>query len=135
MGKIVVRVEENDVVPAIPRSPKVQVVSDATYVLAGGLGGICREIGRWLAEKGAKHIVFLSRSAAIGDANMDFINGLRESYGTNALAFNCDVANRDSLQAVLDICKHMPPVRGCVIGAMVLQVCSLKNITSINFRY
>ncbi|RHZ56932.1 hypothetical protein CDV55_101572 [Aspergillus turcosus] len=55
------------------------ITPEATYVLAGGLGGICREIGRWLAEKGAKHLVFLSRSAATGEANIAFIKNLRET--------------------------------------------------------
>lgn len=125
MGKVVVRVDENDLVPAIPRVPEVQITREATYILAGGLGGICREIGRWLAEKGAKHLVFLSRSAATGDANIVFIKNLRETYGVNAMAFNCDVADRASLQGVLGECKKqgLPPVCGCVTGAMVLRVC------------
>ncbi|KUL82178.1 hypothetical protein ZTR_09578 [Talaromyces verruculosus] len=134
MGKIVVRVDDNDVVPAIPRSPAVQIAPDATYILAGGLGGICREIGRWLAERGAKHLVFLSRSAAAGDANITFIKDLRESYNTNAIAFNCDVSNRASLQAVLDQCKDMPPVRGCVTGAMVLQDTLFDGMTASDLR-
>jgi NAD(P)-dependent dehydrogenase (short-subunit alcohol dehydrogenase family) len=125
MGKIVVRVDENDLVRAIPRVPEVQITREATYILAGGLGGICREIGRWLAEKGAKHLVFLSRSAATGEANIAFIKNLRETYGVNAMAFNCDVADRAPLQGVLDECNKqgLPPVRGCVTGAMVLRVC------------
>lgn len=56
MGKVVVRVDEKDMVPAVPRTPKVNVSSEATYVMAG-LGGICREIGRWLAEKGARSLI------------------------------------------------------------------------------
>jgi NAD(P)-dependent dehydrogenase (short-subunit alcohol dehydrogenase family) len=125
MGKIVVRVDKNDLVPAIPRVPEVQIAREATYILAGGLGGICREIGRWLAEKGAKHLVFLSRSAATGEANIAFIQNLLESYGVNAMAFNCDVADRASLQDVLEQLREqgLPPVRGCVTGAMVLRVC------------
>lgn len=125
MGKIVVRVDENDLVPAIPLVPEVQINPEATYILAGGLGGICREISRWLAEKGAKHLVFLSRSAATGNANIAFIKNLRETYGVNAIAFDCDVADRASLKCALDECKEqgLPSVRGCVTGAMVLRVC------------
>ncbi|KAG2001143.1 hypothetical protein GB937_010464 [Aspergillus fischeri] len=64
------------------------VLSEVTI---GGLGGICREISRWLAEKGVKNLVSLSRSAATGDANIAFIKNLRKTYGVNAMAFNCDV--------------------------------------------
>lgn len=121
MGKVVVRVDENDVVPAVPRTPKVNVSPDATYVVAG-LGGICREIGRWLAEKGAKSLVFLSRSAASGEGNKVFAEELRSAYGADIRSFDCDVGDRDALAAVLEQCRELPPVKGCVTGAMVLDV-------------
>jgi NAD(P)-dependent dehydrogenase (short-subunit alcohol dehydrogenase family) len=118
---VVVRVDPSDVVPAVPRIPKVGIREDATYIVAG-LGGIGRELGRWLAEKGAQHIVFLSRSAASGEGNKTFVNSLRTSYLTNAIAFDCDVGNRTALQEVLEKISDLPPVRGCVTGAMVLRV-------------
>lgn len=121
-GKIVIRADDADIVTAVPRKPAVQVKPNATYVLAGGLGGICREIGRWLAEKGAENLVFLSRSAAVGADNLEFIENLRRTYGTNAIAYNCDVADKASLQDVLDKCRGLPPIRGLVTGAMVLKV-------------
>lgn len=120
-GKVVVRVDDNDVVPAVPRTPKVNVSSDATYVVAG-LGGICREIGRWLAEKGAKSLIFLSRSAASSEGNKSFAEDLKRMYGTNIHAFDCDVGDSAALAAVLEKCSGLPPVKGCVTGAMVLDV-------------
>lgn len=33
------------------------VRSDATYLITGGLGGIGRRVARWLAERGARHLV------------------------------------------------------------------------------
>ncbi|KAJ6045303.1 Highly reducing polyketide synthase [Penicillium canescens] len=136
MGKIVVRVDENDLVPAIPLVPEARITPEATYILAGGLGGICREISRWLAEKGAKHLVFLSRSAATGDANIAFMKNLRETYGVNAIAFDCDVADRASLERALDGCKEqgLPPVRGCVTGAMVLRDTLFDGMTIDHLR-
>lgn len=121
MGKVVVRVDDKDVVPAVPRTPKVNVCPDATYVVAG-LGGIGREIGRWLAEKGAASLVFLSRSAASGEGNKSFAEELRRVYGTEIHAFDCDVGDRGALAAVLEKCSGLPPVKGCVTGAMVLDV-------------
>ncbi|KAH8588309.1 beta-ketoacyl synthase domain-containing protein [Bisporella sp. PMI_857] len=135
MGKIVVRVDETDVVPAVPRTPRAQVDSNATYILAGGLGGICREIGRWLAENGAGNLVFLSRSAGTGEGNIGFIESLKINYGVNALAFNCDIGNREPLQAVLDICyRDLPPIKGCVTGAMVLRDTLFDKMTVEHLR-
>ncbi|KXT06610.1 hypothetical protein AC578_8567 [Pseudocercospora eumusae] len=133
MGKVVVRVDEADVVPAVPRTPKVGVQEDATYIIAG-LGGIGREIGRWLAEKGAKHLVFLSRSAASGAGNKAYVQDLRKTYDTNAIAFDCDVGNRAALQTVLLDIRNLPPVRGCVTGAMVLQDRLFDKMTADDLR-
>src|SRR5437588_11654424 len=113
-GKIVIRVDNDDIVTAVPLTPHVEIRTDATYVLAGGLGGICREMGRWLAENGAQTLVFLSRSAAEGEGNISYIQGLKQTYDTNAIAFNCNVGERSSLQAALEKCKSLPPIRGSV---------------------
>lgn len=121
MGKVVVRVDDADMVPAVPRTPKVGVTDDATYVVAG-LGGICREIGRWLADKGAKNIVFLSRTAKSGVENAEFAEELRKTYGVNIVAFDCDVGDAKALAGVLEQCSALPPIKGCVTGAMVLDV-------------
>ncbi|RDW64648.1 beta-ketoacyl synthase-containing protein [Coleophoma cylindrospora] len=133
-GKIVIRVDESDLVTAIPRTPQIEISANATYILAGGLGGICREIGRWLAEKGAENLVFLSRSAADGDENRAYIQGLKQMYGTNAMAFNCDVANRESLASVLKKCESLPPIRGVVTGAMVLRDTLFDSMTVEHLR-
>ncbi|KAK2058396.1 hypothetical protein LY76DRAFT_463324, partial [Colletotrichum caudatum] len=49
------------------------VLSQVTIKRVGGIG---KEIGRWLAEKGAKHLVLLSRSAASGEENKAFASEL-----------------------------------------------------------
>ncbi|OLN96157.1 Lovastatin nonaketide synthase 3 [Colletotrichum chlorophyti] len=41
--------------------------SDASYLLVGGLGGLGMSVSRWMAEMGARHLVFLSRTAAEQD--------------------------------------------------------------------
>ena len=133
MGKVVLRVDEHDVVPAVPRTPKVGIVENATYIVAG-VGGIGRELGRWLAEKGANHLVFLSRSAASGAENKAFVQDLRKTYGTNAIAFDCDVGNRAALQTVLYNISDLPPVRGCITGAMVLKDTLFDSMTAQDLR-
>ncbi|OLN91972.1 Lovastatin diketide synthase LovF 2 [Colletotrichum chlorophyti] len=135
MGKVVVRVDDADVVPAVPRTPCVDIRADATYVVAG-VGGICKEIGRWLAEKGAKHLVLLSRSAASSEENQAFASELRKTYETNTYAYDCDVGNKAALQQVLDNLKSkgVPTVRGCVTGAMVLRDTLFDKMTADHVR-
>ncbi|KAH9205133.1 fatty acid synthase S-acetyltransferase [Leptodontidium sp. 2 PMI_412] len=129
MGKVIVKVDDSDMVPAIPRTPQVGVRSGATYIIAG-IGGICREIARWLAEKGAESLVFLSRSAATGAENAKFAADLRKTYGVKILAFDCDVGHRAALETALEQCKSLPPIKGCVTGAMVLDDTLFDKMTA-----
>jgi acyl transferase domain-containing protein/NADPH:quinone reductase-like Zn-dependent oxidoreductase/SAM-dependent methyltransferase len=135
MGKVVVRVDDTDLVPAVPQIPRVCIHPDATYIIAG-LGGITREIGRWLAAKGAKNLVFLSRSAASGTDNKTFASQLQKTYNVTPMAYDCDVGNKVALQAVLDDLKAMglPPIKGCATGAMVLQDSLFDKMTAENVR-
>ncbi|KAF6826616.1 polyketide synthase [Colletotrichum plurivorum] len=135
MGKVVVRVDDADMVPAVPRTPRVDIHADATYVVAG-VGGICKEIGRWLAEKGAKHLVLLSRTAASGEENKAFASELQSTYGANTYAYDCDVGNKAALQSVLDDLKSkgVPEVKGCVTGAMVLRDTLFDKMTADHVR-
>ncbi|KZL70949.1 polyketide synthase (beta-ketoacyl synthase domain-containing protein) [Colletotrichum tofieldiae] len=135
MGKVVVRVDDADMVPAVPRTPRVGIQPDATYVIAG-VGGICKEIGRWLAEKGAKHLVLLSRSAASSEENKAFASELQKTYEATTYAYDCDVGNKSALQKVLDDLKlkNVPDIKGCVTGAMVLRDTLFDKMTADHVR-
>ncbi|KAI2485626.1 Mycocerosic acid synthase [Pyrenophora tritici-repentis] len=135
MGKVVVRVDDEDVVRAVPRIPRVRIHHDATYIIAG-LGGITREIARWLAEKGAKYLVFLSRSAASGTENKAFALQLQKTYDVTPLAYDCNIGDKAALQAVLDDlkAKSVPPIKGCATGAMVLHDTLFDKMTADHVR-
>ncbi|EXL99311.1 hypothetical protein FOIG_09172 [Fusarium odoratissimum NRRL 54006] len=122
MCKVVVSVKDDDMVPAMPRTPHVNIHADATYVVAG-VGGICKEIGRWLAKKGAKHLVLLSRSAASSEVNKAFASELQTAYDVKTYSYDCDVSHKADLSEVLhDLkSKNLPEIKGCVTGAMVLR--------------
>ena len=125
MGKVVVRFSQldDDTVLAVPSAPRAAVKDNVIYVLAG-LGGLCREIGRWLAEKGARNLLLLSRTAASGVANIEYAAMLRKAYGVNVLAYDCDVGDREALRDILTKSSELllAPIRGCITGAMALEV-------------
>lgn len=76
-----------------------------------------------MATKGVRHLIIPSRSGVSSQAASDVITMLREK-GVNIATPKCDVSSASSLSAALVACADdMPPVRGCINAAIVLQVC------------
>ena len=84
-----------------------------------------------MVKWGARHVLILSRS---GPTNTSAIVLLKEmaAKGANLVAPPCDISDADSLASVLRVqSQTMPPIKGCIQGAMVLKVGSLKPLRSI----
>lgn len=102
---------------------------NATYLIAGGLGGIGRSILTWMASKGAKNLVVPTRSGASSEAAAETVKALTEQ-GVNILTPKCDVTSKESLSQLLEEVKTtMPPIRGCINAVMVLQDSVYENMT------
>lgn len=118
----VVTISPEDKIPVHPSALNaLRLRKDATYIIVGGLGGLGRSQALRMAEDGAGCIVFLSRSGASDPKAASLCEEL-ESHGTHAVCWSCDVADADQLREALDRCaKELPPIRGCIQGAMVLR--------------
>ena len=102
--------------------------------MAGGLGGLGRSMLKWLASKGAKNLLVPSRSGASSQAAAEVLETLR-GEGVNVQTPKCDVSSAESLAAILEECKStMPPVRGCINAAMVLQDSVFENMTHAQWQ-
>ena len=94
----------------------------ATYLISGDLGGLGRSIALWMASRGAKNLILLSRFGARSEAATPLLDELK-AQGVNVAAPPYDVSNEDALIVVLEQCrKTMPPIKGCIQGSMVLKV-------------
>lgn len=117
IGKIVIKFPKDDTLPLAPTIPLPEFRSDASYVLAGGLGGLGKAIAAWMAFHGAKNLIFLSRSAGKSQEDRDFFKEL-DMMGCSTQAFAIDVAD---FAAVKDaISQATLPVAGAMQMAMVL---------------
>ena len=47
----------------VSKPERVPVRPDATYLITGGLGGIGLIIARWLADRGARHLILAGRNS------------------------------------------------------------------------
>lgn len=89
--------------------------------------GVGREVIRWLARKGAKNIILISRSANVSTAS-----GLQDelsSIGAKLIPYACDVARKQELESFISVMKIIMPIRGVIQSALVLDDASFMNMT------
>lgn len=102
--------------------------ADASYLLVGGLGGLGRAIAFWAVSRGAKNLIFASRSGLAKAEARNLVKVLEEK-GVTTSVHSCDISDGLSLAILLKKTESMPPIRGVIQGAMVLQVCTI-NVTT-----
>ncbi|PYH35667.1 polyketide synthase [Aspergillus neoniger CBS 115656] len=130
MGGTVVTLDAGRSIPvsSITR-PRSQFSADVSYVIAGGLGGLGRSLARWMASRGARHLVLLSRSGARTAAAQALVKEL-ERQGVHVATPAVDISQRESLeQALLELKRTMPPIRGCIQATVALRDNMWENMT------
>jgi NADPH:quinone reductase-like Zn-dependent oxidoreductase/acyl carrier protein len=106
---------------------------DGTYLVTGGLGGLGLKVARWLADRGARHLVLVGRSGASPEAQAQLEE--LEKAGVRAVVRRCDVGNREEVAGLLsDIREMMPPLRGVFHLAGVLDDGVLREQTRERFE-
>ena len=120
IGKIVVAMSED------PKELEVKAVKqelilrhEASYLLVGGLGGLGRAISTWMVERGARNLIYLSRSAGESDADKAFFREL-ETQGRSVQAFSGSVSSLEDVKSVVR--KSAAPIAGVMHMPMVLKV-------------
>lgn len=127
-GKIILKASEQSVIPTLPHhAHPMKLRSDATYVPVGGLGGLGRGLASYLADPGAKHLTFSSRTDDVQPAAQKVLDQLEERK-VEAEIFVCDVTNPEALKrGISRIGNQVPPIKGVVQGAMVLRDSLFEN--------
>lgn len=106
--------------------PRYYFKDDATYVIAGGLGGLGRSIVQWMVGRNARHFLLLSRSGTDNNAAARDLIAAMKARGISILAPRCDITDEDAVKRILEECKQtMPPIKGCIQASMVLKVLNL----------
>ncbi|KAL8722724.1 MAG: hypothetical protein Q9225_000836 [Loekoesia sp. 1 TL-2023] len=108
-----------------------------TYVVAGGLGDIGYIICRLMASLGAENIVILSRRI-LEDQERECLQKEihRISLSTNLHIIPCDISNCNDMVRAAQIIRdqNLPPVRGVIQAATVLDDGTLERMTADKFR-
>ncbi|KAK3324470.1 fatty acid synthase S-acetyltransferase [Cercophora scortea] len=135
IGKIVVKPEPGEIVQIVPdRRPSWTFGASATYLISGGLGGLGRSMARWMVRRGARNLILLSRSGPTTEQAKSLVTEL-EAAGCTISTPICDISNEDELASVLATClESMPPIKGCIQGAMVLRDSTFSNMSLPDFH-
>ncbi|KAH8424223.1 uncharacterized protein LDX57_001981 [Aspergillus melleus] len=126
------------IVLEMPRDPSELPVSkvqgngalfrhDASYLLVGGLGGLGRAVARWMLEKGARHLVFMSRSGLESSKNREFIQDLESQGDCHITTVTGDVTSANDVARAVSGATR--PLAGVMQLSMVLHDQTLDKMT------
>ena len=132
----------------ISKPERIPVRGDATYLITGGLGGIGLVIARWLAARGARHLILAGRSSFPAREQWDgvaseSIEGARittirelESLDANVQTVVADMGSERSVNELISqsLRADRPPLRGVFHAAGVMQYEPLGNHTPEQMR-
>jgi acyl carrier protein/NAD(P)-dependent dehydrogenase (short-subunit alcohol dehydrogenase family) len=119
IGKILVRPPHE--MPQRKPTAKFTVSSRAQYLVVGGLGGFGFATAEWLATKGAKHLVLMSRNAKATGADVEALAKLK-ARGVRVELAAVDVGDRAALERyLLSLANSEIPLKGVFHAAMVID--------------
>ena len=122
-------------------------LAEGSVVVTGGLGSLGGTIARWLAGRGARHVVVVGRSPtppreswgqlppahAQGPALEAF--AALEAAGVQVQIVRADVADAVAMRTLFeDLRRAARPVRGVVHAAMVFEPTPLESLTPAALR-
>jgi acyl transferase domain-containing protein/aryl carrier-like protein len=127
LGKVVVSLEERAKI-APEKQPPIRFKADATYLMTGGLGGFGLAVAQWMVEQGARHLVLMGRRGIHSPEVAKQVEELRQA-GAEVVVARGDVSRAEDVASVLtDIARTMPPLKGVLHAAMVLEDCLLLKL-------
>lgn len=126
-GKIIVAADSNPgSTVLIHSSPRpLSLLETKSYLIVGGLRGLCGSLAICLAQHGAKHLIVLSRSGCSDDRSRAVITNCA-SLGCNVIDAAGDVTSQEHANIVFKSAN--PPIGGVIHGAMVLNVSLLTSL-------
>ena len=139
IGKVVVAndLSVNGTELEIERLEDIKAVlkSDSTYIITGGFSGLGMAVAEWFVENGARSLVIISRSGAKNDDAKEALTRMRGA-GAKVVEAKADITDSAAVKKVFDeMKKTMPPLRGIIHSAMVLDDGLFKDMTHERFMH
>ncbi|MGW5122328.1 type I polyketide synthase, partial [Streptomyces noursei] len=104
-----------------------------TTLITGGSGTLAPQLTRWLAARGAEHVVLVSRRGAHAPGAPELVAELAESH-TEVTPVACDITDRDAVAALLaDLKADGRTVRTVLHAAATIELSALADTTVAEF--
>lgn len=132
-SSVVMRMKD-EVVPLCASETPKEIRADGTYLVTGGTRGFGLQCARWLASQGARHLVLLSRSG-LAEADAEQAVQQMKAQGLTVKVCALDIGDREGLhRAMAEVRREMPPIKGVIHSAMVLDDALLARTNEAHFR-
>jgi acyl transferase domain-containing protein/acyl carrier protein len=106
-----------------------KITWQGTTLITGGTGGLGAHVARMLAADGAEHLVLTSRRGLQAEGAQELVDEL-SAKGTRVTVAACDVADRDSVAAL--VAEH-PPSAVVHAAGVSQRIASLSDLTLEEF--
>jgi thioester reductase-like protein len=128
IGKVVLSLQDRPTAIAAGPVDPIAFRADGSYLITGGLGGFGLEVARWMVDRGARHLVLMGRRGAHSEEARQAVAEL-QTAGARVEVVAGDVSREDDVARALAVVdRHLPPLRGVLHAAMVLEDCLLQNL-------
>jgi NAD(P)-dependent dehydrogenase (short-subunit alcohol dehydrogenase family)/acyl carrier protein len=99
-----------------------------TVLVTGGTGALGARVARWLADRGAPHLLLTSRRGPAAPGAGELVADLAER-GTRATVVACDVSDRDALSGLLATIPADQPMTAVIHAAGIVDDGVLDALT------
>ncbi|WP_269749936.1 type I polyketide synthase [Polyangium fumosum] len=134
VGKIVVDMRDPEArIATSMGAARSGIRADGSYLITGGLGGLGLSVAAWMVRAGARHLALLGRNGP-SEAARAAISAMAEA-GAEVRVLQADVALcADVDRSLAEIEQHMPPLRGVVHAAGILEDHTIVELSREHVR-
>ncbi|WP_406280489.1 type I polyketide synthase [Embleya sp. NBC_00896] len=99
-----------------------------TVLVTGGTGALGGHVARWVAARGAEHVLLVSRTGAAAPGARQLVEDVT-ALGARVSFASCDVGDRDALAAVLAAVPEEFPLTAVLHAAAILDDAVIGDLT------
>lgn len=110
-----------------PSPREYEYRDDVSYLIVGGIKGLCGSIAVDLAKRGVKNIAVMSRTGYDGEEKSRMVLRHIKALGSHIDIIKGDITNIEDVRRAFSETRY--PVGGIIQGAMVLFVSFLPGMS------